>query len=642
MHADGWGVDDGYFDVGGTWHPTEAHLGDELRAAMGAGVHPDGPPSGPPLWFVRQGDAPALHGPAALVLEDATGLRADDHLPPDLPLGYHDLHPLDGGPVTRLIVTPARSHLPDGLRTWAWAIQVYGLRSASSWGIGDLGDVAAMGAIAATQGAHFATLSPLHAPGPLLPQQPSPYFPSSRRWRSPLLLRVEEVPGAAELTGVAALLRDGIAAAGRALNDSDTIDRDQVWVLKRTALQLLWERHRVHPDPTFEAWQNEQGDALTSYASHEALAEHHGTSWPNWPERHRHPANPAVRAFAAEHRDAVHFHAWVQWLIDRQLARAGQDIGLIADLAVGAAPDGADAWRWQDLQASGVRIGAPPDAFNPAGQDWGLPPFTPWALRAAHYEPFVEVLRGVLRHAAGVRIDHVMGLFRQYWIPEGRTASEGGYVRYRSDELLDLLALESVRARALVVGEDLGTVEAGVREDLAARGLLSTRLVWFEPEPPSQFPQQCLAAITTHDLPTVAGLLDGTDAADRQEAGQVVRPEEDEVLRDHLASAAAESPETTVVGTRTDSAPAEDASPSTTVAAAVHRSLSDGPAMLVAATLEDVLGVKRRPNLPGTVDEHPNWRQRLPVPVEDLAHDPGVLATVAAFEARRAHGTGPR
>lgn len=636
MHADDWGVDDGYFDVGGTWHPTPEDLRGELHTAMGAATHPEGPPAAPPLWIVRQGEAPTLQGPAALVLEDATGIRAEHHLPPDLPLGYHELHPLDGGPVTRLIVTPGRGHLPDGLRAWAWSVQVYGLRSARSWGIGDLGDVADLGALAAAQGARFATLSPLHAPGPLLPQQPSPYFPSSRRWRSPLLLRVEEVPGAAALTGTAALLRDGIGAAGRALNDSDAIDRDRVWVLKRTALQLLWEQHRAHPDPAFEAWRTEQGEALTSFASHEALAEHHGTTWPNWPEHHRHPSNPAVRAFAAAHPDAVHFHAWLQWLIDRQLARAGHDIGLVADLAVGAAPDGADAWRWQDLQASGVRIGAPPDVFNPAGQDWGLPPFTPWALRAAHYEPFVEVLRGVLRHAAGVRIDHVMGLFRQYWIPAGRGASEGGYVRYRSDELLDLLALESVRAQALVVGEDLGTVEAGVREDLAARGLLSTRLVWFEPEPPSRFPVQCLAAITTHDLPTVAGLLDGTDAADRQAAGQAVHRDEDDVLRDRLAAAAAEAPTGPAVDLPAGAAPTAKARPATSTAAAVHRALAEGPAMLVAATLEDALGVDRRPNLPGTVDEHPNWRQRLPVRVEDLAHDPGVHATVAAFEVRRA------
>jgi 4-alpha-glucanotransferase len=268
---------------------------------------------------------------------------------------------------------------------------------------------------------------------------------------------------------------------------------------------------------------------------------------------------------------------------------------------VGSAPDGADAWLWQDVLAGAVRVGAPPDAFNADGQDWGLPPFVPWRLRDAGYEPFVQLLRASFRHAAGLRVDHVMGLFRLWWVPEGDGPAAGGYVRYPGTELADILALESVRAGAFVVGEDLGTVEDEVRHALEARGVLSYRVAWFEDEPPPRWPPMSLAAITTHDLPTVAGVADDVDDPDGAFAPR---------LRALV-----------------DAAPPGDPAPTVVLA---HRALATAPSHLVIATLEDAVGVIERPNVPGTTTEHPNWSRALPITLEELPVHPTAGAVLDA------------
>ncbi len=278
----------------------------------------------------------------------------------------------------------------------------------------------------------------------------------------------------------------------------------------------------------------------------------------------------------------------------------------MADLAVGFAADGADAWEWQDLLAPGVRIGAPPDLLGPDGQDWGLPPFVPGRLRDVAYRPLAETIRAVACHARGLRIDHVMGLFRLFWIPPGLGATDGAYVRFSGSEVLEVVALESARSGALVVGEDLGTVEPGVRELLADAGVLSTRLLWFEDGAPSSWPTQAMAAITTHDLPTVAGVWSGTDLADQRAAGVTVAADGDADMRHRLRGAAG----------------VDDGAPSDVVIVGAHRHLAEAPAMIVTAALDDLVGAEHRPNLPGTIDEHPNWRIPLPVSVDDLADHP--------------------
>jgi 4-alpha-glucanotransferase len=456
-----------------------------------------------------------------------------------------------------------------------------------------------------------------------VPQEPSPYFPSSRRYRNPLYLRIEEAPGAAE----AGLDLERLSAQGRALTADRRIDRDAVFRLKMAALDGLWAR-AARDAPGLVRYRAREGRGLTEFATFCALAERHGSGWRRWPAEHRHPASPAVERFAAEDAGRVLFHGWVQWLLDEQLARAGQAIRLVTDLAIGFDGEGADAWAWQDVLAQGVTVGAPPDDFALEGQDWGLPPFVPHRLRAAGYGPFVETVRAGLRHAGGMRVDHVMGLFRLYWVPGGATARDGAYVRYPTDDLLAILALESERARALVIGEDLGTVEPGVRERLLAEGILSTRVLWFEPTPPEGYPAQSLAAVTTHDLPTVRGVWTGSDLEEQSAVGLRPNAAATEALRQRLREL-----------TGLD---ASAASPAVTVA--VHRRLAEAPSLLVAATLEDALDVAERPNLPGTTaDRRANWSLALPEPLEAIQADPRPRALAGIFARRSASlGKPPR
>lgn len=608
-----WGIETGYWDAGGRWQRPDPSSLDAVAAAMGVRAGDGGPPVGPPLWFVATGSQERLLGPCDLVLEDGTDLGTVTALPPDLPAGYHDLHPLDGGRTTRLVVTPTRCHLPDDLRIWGWALQLYAARSSTSWGIGDLGDLGRVCRWAGGQGAGVVTINPLHAGGPAPPQQPSPYYPSSRRWRSPLYLRVEDVPGAA---GLGAEL-ERLAAAGRALNQHRRIDRDRVWQLKAEALARCFAAFEA--DPAFDAYLATEGAALQEWSTFCAIAEVHGNGWPGWPPALRRPDAPEVARFAAERADRVRFHAWLQWLLDAQLSAAGR-LPLVQDLAVGFDPGGADAWAWQDLLALDASVGAPPDEFNSAGQDWGLPPLVPWKLRAAAYEPFVQTIRAALRHAGGLRVDHVMGLFRQFWIPAGGGPGAGTYVRYPASELLDILAVESQRAGAFVVGEDLGTVEDSVRIELARRDVLSYRLLWFEPEPPERYPRQALAAITTHDLPTVGGLWTGADLRAQRSIGLEPSEAGEAELRRRLRHAA---------GLGDEEAPVAE------VVEGAYRALARAPSSVVVATLDDALGVEERPNMPGTVGEWPNWSLALPVALEEVEADPSVAAIARSLASGR-------
>jgi 4-alpha-glucanotransferase len=603
-----WGIDEGYWDAAGDWRRVPRETIDAVATAMGAAEGADRPPEGPPMWFVRPGGGEPLASPADLRLEDGAVLEGVTALPVDLPLGYHDLQPLDGGPTTRIVASPGRCHLPADLRAWGWAVQLYATRSRQSWGIGDLADLRRLSGWAVAGGAGVLALNPLHAGGPALPQQPSPYYPSTRRYRNPLYLRIEEVPGAtAADVDLAAL-----AAEGRSLLDERLIDRDRVWRLKRAALERCFA---VAPGgEAFHAYEAAEGAALQQYATWCAIADEHGNGWQSWPEELRHPLSPGVARFAADHGDAVRFHAWLQWLVDEQLGRAAR-LPFIADLAVGFDAGGADGWAFQESLALDMRVGAPPDAFNTQGQDWGLPPFVPWKLRAERYDPLVQTLRSSLRHAGGLRVDHVMGLFRLFWIPLGSSPTEGGYVRYRADELLDIVALESHRAGAFVVGEDLGTVEDDARDALTDREVLSYRLLWFEPGEPETWPEQALAAVTTHDLPTVAGRWTGADLDAQQRIGTEPNVEGEQEIRRRLRDLAGVSDDADVA----------------TVTTAAYEALARAPSRVRVATLDDALGIEERPNMPGTVDEWPNWSIALPLPIEEIEGHEGVAAVARAL-----------
>jgi 4-alpha-glucanotransferase len=577
-----------------------------------------------------------------VVLEGGEERPAPAELPGDLPSGWHRLE--GGSGAATLVVAPARCHLPAALagqgRAWGWAAQLYAVRSCRSWGMGDLGDLAGLLAATAPLGAGFALLNPLHA---ALPGEPSPYNPSSRVFRNPLYLRVEDVPELAALDAQARARVEALAAAGRELLDRDRIDRVAVYRLKDTALRLAYAAtDRVPGRSDGLAAYRAATPNLERFATFCALQHLHGNDWRDWPAAYRHPGRPEVAEAGAGIAEEVGYHAWLQWLLDEQLAAvrpAEGQLGVVNDLAIGFAPDGFDAWTFQDELAAGMSVGAPPDPLGPQGQDWGLPAFVPDLLAAGAYGPFAQTIRAGMAHAAGLRIDHVMGLFRLFWIPEGAEPAQGTYVRYPADDLLGVLALESQRAAALVVGEDLGTVEPGVRERLADEGVLSYRLAWFEHGPgggrrrAADYPRLALAATTTHDLPTVAGFFTGSDLEHLRDIGVATPggPEQaDQEGQRASLCRLLEDEGLLAPGERSVEA----------IVAALYGFLSRTPAMLVAATLEDAVEAPDRPNVPGTIDQRPNWSLPLPVPLDDLAADPRVRRLAAILSNAPGPGSG--
>jgi 4-alpha-glucanotransferase len=594
------GILPGYKDTAKVWRPTSAETRAALLRAMGLEPDRPEPVASVDIRVLQPGESLPVGTPSELTLEDGTPLRVDDSLPPDLPFGYHWLQPLAGSSPTWIVKTPGRCFLPEDMQAWGWAVQLYAARSRASWGIGDLGDLRRLGRWSRQLGADVLLLNPLCAVPPVAPQEPSPYFPSSRRFRNPLYLNVEQVPGTAELG--ASLER--LAALGRQLNERREIDRDAVLRLKMEALERLWT---VRGDePAFDRYCRESGEGLDGFACCCALAEQFGGDWHAWPSEYQRPDSGSAHRFATDNHARLQFHKWLQWLLDRQLAAAAAELPLVQDLPIGVDPGGADAWQWQDVLAQGVTVGAPPDQFNADGQDWSLPPFIPHRLRALRYEPFIQTIRASLRHAGGLRIDHVMGLFRLYWIPAGLGPRRGAYVRYPAEELLAIVAVESHRAGAWIAGEDLGTVQRQVRRKLAETGMLSYKLLWFEDQLPRDYPQQAMAAVSTHDLPTVAGLWTGADFAAQRSIG--LRPSESgyQEIRQRLIAA---------TGLDAD-ASAEEA------VAAAYQGLSHAPSAVLVANLEDGLAVRERPNMPGTIDQWPNWSLALPLPLEEIETAP--------------------
>ncbi|QKV94954.1 4-alpha-glucanotransferase [Streptomyces sp. NA02950] len=595
----------------------------------------------PPCVVVRPGGTPRPSVPEGTALrvrtEDgalhtwgpADGPAAE-RLPP-LPPGAHTLTaqaPDGRRACATLIAAPDRMPVPPA-RSHGLLVQLYSLLSARSWGMGDLGDLADLAAWSGRAlGTGFIQLNPLHAAVPGTPTDPSPYRPSSRRFPDPVHLRVEDVPEYAQLRGAARLRADRLLESaedlrGSVLSEGALIDRDAVWALKREALELV---RTVSLSPGRRAaycdFLAERGQALEDHALWCALAETHGPEWRGWPDGLSDPRSARTARARGEHLDRADFHCWLAWLTDGQLAaaqraarEAGMSIGLVHDLAVGVHPSGADAWAQQDVFASGMSIGAPPDAFNSRGQDWGLPPWRPDALAATGYAPYRELLRGLLRHAGALRIDHVMGLFRLWWVPEGREPTEGAYVRYDAEAMLGVLALEAQRTGAVVIGEDLGTVEPGVRETLARRGVLGTSVLWFErdyhggrtvgpPRPlaPEEWRADCLATVTTHDLPSTAARLTGDHVELRHRLGLLTRP-----LAEERAADAVEVAEWLALLGRLGLLPEGPADEEGAIRA-VHRFLLRTPARMVGVWLPDAVGDRRPQNLPGTWDQYPNWR----------------------------------
>jgi 4-alpha-glucanotransferase len=604
-----WGVLESYNDYRGQTHRAPAATVARILEAMGA--HDEHPPATTIQVITAEEE---LHSDTAIAIELEDGSRvrvADRHVPPHVPLGYHRLVHGDGT-TSRLIVTPATCFLPPELKVWGWALQLYSTRSKSSWGIGDLHDLTRVARWARSLGAGAILLNPLSAVAPGVPQQESPYFPSSRCFLNPLYLRIEEVPGASS----AGAQLSAAAAQGRALNSNDIIDRDAVLTPKMRALEMLWDS--FGGDRGFDDYRTERGELLEGFATFMALADTFGRDRASWPQQLEQGDCEQVRGWRQHNMQRVLFHEWLQWHLDKQMAAAHQEIDLIQDLPVGVDPDGADAWNWRDVVATGMGVGAPPDELSTEGQNWGLGPFDPWKLRAAEYEPFIQTVRAALRHGSGLRVDHVMGLFRLYWIPSGMPSSAGTYVRYPATDLLNILALESHRAGAYIIGEDLGTVEAVVRQEMAKREMLSYRVMWFEDGTPSNYPRLSLGTVTNHDLPTIAGVWTGADFE-----------EQEQVLATPNAVGLA-----AMRGKLQRMLDCDEEVPVVEVIKGAYRLLGRAPSMIVIATLEDALAVRRRPNIPGTTVERPNWSMSLPLTLEELEKDP-LARNVAGLLSKR-------
>jgi 4-alpha-glucanotransferase len=626
-----------------------------VRAALAAREGERGERLLPPTVVGWSGSPPA----ALAALPGGTRLRIDteqgesrasaDGLPP----GVHRLTATtpDGRTATaHLIVAPPRLPAPAG-RSYGLLVQLYSLLSRRSWGMGDLGDLAELAGWAGRSlGAGFVQVNPLHAAVPGTPTDPSPYRPSSRRFPDPVHLRIEDIPEAAYVEDperLRALLERSGRLREAVLRQGALIDRDAVWELKREALELLGEvplgpgRRAAYCD--FLAGQ---GQALEDHATWCALAEVHGSDWHRWPTGLRDPRSAETTRARNGLMDRVDFWSRLAWLTDTQLTaaqragrEAGMPVGIVHDLAVGVHPGGADAWAQQEYFAAGMSVGAPPDAFNARGQDWGLPPWRPDRLAESGYAPFRDLLRALFRYAGALRIDHVMGLFRLWWVPQGHPPTEGTYVRYDAEAMLAVLVLEASRAGALVIGEDLGTVEPGVREALRERGVLGTSVLWFErdwdgdgrPLPPDGWRADCLATATTHDLPSTAARLTGEHVELRDSLGLLTRP-----LEEERAEAAADAGEwlslLSRLGLLHGTGGGGDASSEEAEIQAVHRFLLRTPARMVGVWLPDGVGDRRPQNLPGTWDQYPNWRlpiadaQGRPVTLEDLAASPRLRA----------------
>ncbi len=628
----------------------------------------------PIAWRLRLEDGTAREGaftPADWPLVERETVDGEAHVARAVsiegvpPIGYHRLEVLDarGAGHAALWVAPERCYLPpalaSGRRIWGLAVQLYALRSQRNWGIGDFTDLANLIELAARHGADLVGLNPLHALFAHDARHCSPYSPSSRRFFNVLYLDVEAVPEFASSDAARARVASaGFQARLARLRAAELVDYEGVRAAKFEILELLARAVRGERALAFDTFKRDGGEDLRRHALFEALQEHLYArdpacwGWPAWPPEYRDPDSPAVAAFAESHAERIDFYAYLQWLADEQLAAAAKRaadmaVGLYADLAVSVDAGGAESWAGRRLYAPALHIGAPPDDFNPKGQDWGLPPWRPEALRAAAYAPFVAVLRANMRHAGGLRIDHVMGLMRLYLIPAAGDATQGAYVHYAFEEMLAAVAIESHRNRCLVIGEDLGTVPDAIRAALAAAGVLSYKVLYFEREAdgdfraPADFPALALVSAATHDLPTLAGWWEGRDLALRESlrlfpsaelaAAQRAQRARDRpallrmLVREGLLADGAEPP------------PVLDGR----LSRAIHAHIARANAAIAVVQPEDIFGAREQVNLPGTTTEHPNWQRKLEAPLERWGEDARFVDCAAAFAAARPRASAP-
>lgn len=634
------GVQQSFWDIFGHQHFTAPETNRAILTALGFDcsseeslrAHQEPARALPSVLVISQNDPIGVSGIPGFEITTEQG----DRLRPGfdrLPLGYHEARA--GGAAMRLIVTPDRAYSLPGKRA-GLGITLYGLRSHRNWGVGDFRDLRDLIDWAVpTLHVDFIALNPLHAIHNRRPYNTSPYLPNSIFYRNFIYLEVEAIPGYEPFKDSATL-----AELAR-LRDSGVVEYEQVAALKRRALDRIFDTHP--PGRECLEWIAREGDLLRLFATYSALDEYlHAQNpnlwvWPDWPEEFRDPASDAVDAFAAAHEREILFHGWLQWLIDRQLAAvqgharaAGMRIGLYHDLPLATDRCGSDLWAHRQFFVAGCRVGSPPDDFSPTGQDWSFPPPDSRRHREDGYRLFTESIRKSLQHGGALRIDHVMRLFRLYWIPEGHDAAHGAYVRERAADLVRILAFESVRNEVLIVGEDLGTVEPEVREMLASFGILSYRLLYFEREqgrfkPPAGYPAQSLVSTTTHDLATIAGFWTGNDIEARLHSGTIDRAayeaqkadraREKQNLLDALFAAGLIP---AGYGRRAEDFPQLTGEIHNAIAGFLART----PATLWLVNQEDLTMEPAQQNLPGTTSAYPNWSRKMSWSIHDLKHLP--------------------
>ena len=567
--------------------------------------------------------------------------RATFDVPHWLPLGWHRLvATVEGGHVesATLIIVPNTLSLPlleSARRVWGVNAQLYSTRSASSWGIGDASDLADLAAVCADKGADFLLINPVHASQPVSPLENSPYLPVSRRWLNPIYIRPESIEEYASLPQASRAAIEQLRDETRQFaTREDLIDRDCSWEAKRKALEAIFAVPRsYHRQSQLDCFIERGGSELSNYALWCALVEREGTI--ELPEDLARSSAPRVELERLELAERVDFYQWCQWVVAEQLEHAqhvarevGMEIGIMADLAVGVHPYGSEKWSRPELFASGMSVGAPPDVYSQQGQNWSQPPWSPRSLADSGYLPLRDMVRAALANAGAVRIDHILGMFRLWWIPDGRAATEGTYVYYDHEAMMGVILLEAQRAGAVVIGEDLGVVEPWVRDYLRERGVLGTSVVWFEKEGsgwplrPEHYRDRALAAVNIHDLPPTLGYIRGIQTTLRSELGLLTDDIETVRAGDRL--------ELEQVGVRLHEYGCIDgAEPSEReTVEGLYRYVAKTPSKLVVASLVDAVGDVRPQNMPGTgADQYPNWCVPLcdsdgeEVAIEDLPTD---------------------
>ena len=567
--------------------------------------------------------------------------RATFDVPHWLPLGWHRLvATVEGGHVesATLIIVPntlSLTLLESSRRVWGVNAQLYSTRSASSWGIGDASDLADLAAVCADKGADFLLINPVHASQPVSPLENSPYLPVSRRWLNPIYIRPESIEEYASLPQASRAAIEQLRDETRQFaTREDLIDRDRSWEAKRKALEAIFAVPRsYHRQSQLDCFIERGGSELSNYALWCALVEREGTI--ELPEDLARSSAPRVELERLELAERVDFYQWCQWVVAEQLEHAqhvarevGMEIGIMADLAVGVHPYGSEKWSRPELFASGMSVGAPPDVYSQQGQNWSQPPWSPRSLADSGYLPLRDMVRAALANAGAVRIDHILGMFRLWWIPDGRAATEGTYVYYDHEAMMGVILLEAQRAGAVVIGEDLGVVEPWVRDYLRERGVLGTSVVWFEKEGsgwplrPEHYRDRALAAVNIHDLPPTLGYIRGIQTTLRSELGLLTDDIETVRAGDRL--------ELEQVGVRLHEYGCIDgAEPSEReTVEGLYRYVAKTPSKLVVASLVDAVGDVRPQNMPGTgADQYPNWCVPLcdsdgeEVAIEDLPAD---------------------